>query len=229
MPDLTQDPLAIDNRARVAREDRQQVELLAGQLHFASVHDCAMASQVDANAAGVYLFTVVARSGGSPHDRADAGHELTQTERFDEVVVGTQLETDDAIDLLAPRGDDDDRNRRSRSDLTANLQTVHVGQPQVEENDVRLGRRERFLPCRRTNDGEAFATQPFSERDGNRVVVLDEEYIHVHIVAGRPVDASAISRILCQRERRPLSHVFAHPDAHTAARGLDLDNLGASP
>ena len=56
--------------------------------------------------------------------------------------------------------------------------------------------------------------KPVHERDRNRVVVLDEQYIHVLIVAGAALGASAFSRILCQGlpSRGPI----------VAERGVDL-------
>ena len=127
---------------------------------------------------------VVARRGRAACDRSDARDELAQPERLDEVVVRAELEPDDSVDLFASRRDDDDRDRRARPQLAADLEAVHVGQPEVEQDDVRLVGGERLLPGRRAHDLEAFAPQALRERDRNRVVVLDEQHIHVLIVAG---------------------------------------------
>jgi len=41
---------------------------------------------------------------GPPQDRADAGDNLGGAERLDDVVVGAELEPDDAVGLRAPGG-----------------------------------------------------------------------------------------------------------------------------
>ena len=46
----------------------------------------------------------------SPQDRPDPRHELARAERLDDVVVGAELEADDAVGLLAAGGEHDDRH-----------------------------------------------------------------------------------------------------------------------
>ena len=53
-------------------------------------------------------------------------------------------------------------------------------------------------PVRRADDLEALSAQPLGERLGDRVVVLDQQYPHGHIVAGRAVRCLGVLPILCQ-------------------------------
>ena len=83
----------------------------------------------------------------APHDRADPGDQLAQPERLDDVVVGAELEPDDAVGLLAAGGHDDDRDARALAQLPADVEAVDVRQAQVEQDEVRgRGRRGRLSP-----------------------------------------------------------------------------------
>ena len=53
VPDLPQDALTIDHGSGVSREHRQQVELPAGQLDLVPVDHRPMATEIDADAAGI--------------------------------------------------------------------------------------------------------------------------------------------------------------------------------
>src|SRR6185436_7778622 len=63
----------------------------------------------------------------------------TQAVGFDDVIVRAQLEADDAIDLVALRGDHDDgelAGQRVALEATADLDPGHVGQHQVEQHQI---------------------------------------------------------------------------------------------
>ena len=124
------------------------------------------------------------RPGGRPaRDGADAGDQLAQPERLDDVVVGAELEPDDPVGLLAARGDDDDRHVGALAQLPADVEPVGVREPQVEQDEVRLGRLERRRTGRGALDLEALAAEPLDERLGDCVLVLDDQDAHGDIVA----------------------------------------------
>ena len=76
-------------------------------------------------------------------DGADAGVELAQAEGLGDVVVGAELEADDAVDLLlAVAGDDDDGNVGDRPDLAQEVEAVLAAEAEVEQDDARLGAAE---------------------------------------------------------------------------------------
>ena len=68
----------------------------------------------------VDLRAVAARM-DAPHHRADAGQQLAEAERLDDVVVRAELEPDHPIDLLPLGGDDDDRHVRAGAQPSADL------------------------------------------------------------------------------------------------------------
>ena len=120
------------------------------------------------------------RSGSSdaPRDGTDAGDQLAQPERLDDVVVGAELEADDSIRFLAARGHDDDRHLRPLAQPAADVEAVHVRKAQVEEDDVGLRRRESLGTGRRARHVETLPAEPFGQRKGDRVFVLDNQDLH---------------------------------------------------
>ena len=118
------------------------------------------------------------RAARTPRDGPDPRHELAQAERLDEVVVGSELEADDAVDLLAARRDDDDRHVAARPQLTADGEAVDVRQPEVEQHEVGRLCGEGIRPGRDADDVEPLAPQALGERHGDRIVVLDEQDVH---------------------------------------------------
>src|SRR5262249_14346409 len=71
--------------------------------------------------------------------RTDAGDQLAQLTRLGEVIVGAELEADDAVDGARRRGEHDDRHAR------ALLEGAHDGEPvllrHVEVEDDEVSRR----------------------------------------------------------------------------------------
>lgn len=83
-------------------------------------------------------------------DHAHARGQLARRERLDHVVVGTDLEADDAVDLLVSRSQEDHRHIAECAQRTAGLEAVHVRQAHIEDHQVKR---------RRTQPRKAFATE----------------------------------------------------------------------
>ena len=75
---------------------------------------------------------------GPPQDRSDAGDELVGREGLDDVVVGADLEPDDAIDLVVAGGQEQHGDVRALPEPTADLEAVEVGQADVEHGEHRV-------------------------------------------------------------------------------------------
>jgi len=72
---------------------------------------------------------------GSAEDGFDAGGEFTGAERFDEVVVTTDFEADDAVDLGGTGGEKDDGHVGARADGFAEFEAGTVGQADIEHDE----------------------------------------------------------------------------------------------
>ena len=75
---------------------------------------------------------VLVRPAGSSQDGLDAGHQLPRAVRFTDIVVGTQLEPQQAIDLLDPCRGHDDGHLGAAAHLATDAQPVLTRQHEVE-------------------------------------------------------------------------------------------------
>jgi len=74
-------------------------------------------------------------------DIPEAGHEDPRAERLGHVVVCAEFDAGDDIGLLALRGDHHDRDGAgvlALLELAADLESIEVGQHQIEDDQVRL-------------------------------------------------------------------------------------------
>jgi hypothetical protein len=82
------------------------------------------------------------RAGGlgrraAPQHRVDPREQLARVERLGQIVVGADLEADDAVDILDLRSQHDDRRRIvGGAQAPADRQPVLAGQHQVEHDEV---------------------------------------------------------------------------------------------
>jgi hypothetical protein len=114
IPDLVDEPLPRHDAARLAQEQLEELELLAGQIQILPIHARCATRRVQRNCPDLQR----ARSldlchrplADPPQDSADARGDLTGAERLHDVVVGAELEADDAIGLLTAGGEHDDRD-----------------------------------------------------------------------------------------------------------------------
>jgi hypothetical protein len=70
----------------------------------------------------------------SPQHDPDARHQLARGKRLGDVVIGADFQADDAVDLVAARGQENHRHVRELAQLAAYFEAVHVGQADVEHN-----------------------------------------------------------------------------------------------
>ena len=172
----------VSDGARVACEEREQIELLGCEHQLAAGEVRAPRARVDLEPADLRGRCRLPGARARPaRDGPDAREQLTEAERLDEEVVCPELEPDDAVDLLAASRDDDDRDLGARAQLPADRVAVHVRQAQIEQHDVDLGIAaggQRLSAGRRARDGVALAHEAFGQRLGDRVLVLDNQHAH---------------------------------------------------
>ena len=123
--------------------------------------------------------------------RADARDHLGAAERLDDVVVGAELEPDDAVGLGPARGQHHDRDVAAAAQRAADVAAVAVGQREVEQDDVGLDLVRELERARRGGGHErleALARERLGERAGDARLVLDEQ--HPAASAGRTSQAN---------------------------------------
>src|SRR5919201_5349871 len=127
----------------------------------------------------------------------DARHNFLRGKWLDDVVVRAQLETEDAIHLLIPGREHDDRERAGGlvpTQAATDFQTVYLRQHQIEKHQVR-----RRAPDPTEGVGAAatrrnlvaFALEVIREEITDVRLVLDDEHAACHAASILPVTSGA--------------------------------------
>ena len=133
---------------------------------------------------------------GAAQLRADASEELGETEWLRHVVDRTGVEADDDVDLFLPRGEHQDREGVvGRAHLPADFEAIDVGQPEVEEHEVRVeGKCHRVRARRGPRRDVAVRGERAGEVGRDALVVLDDEDPLSHQRDARPRGGRALLR-----------------------------------
>jgi hypothetical protein len=117
--------------------------------------------------------------------------------RLREVVVGAHFQPDDAIGLLAARGEQDDRHARAGAQVAAQLEAVVPGQHQVEDHQVgprALQRRAQASPVRYGGYPVALLLEIVAQQRADfRIVVNDEDVVGHEASRNRKMAAGSTS------------------------------------
>ena len=154
-PDALEQLVAREHEPAVVEQLPEEVELLRRELDLLVADHHLAAAGVDDEVAVADLVALLAAPVGrrAAEDALHARHELARVERLRQVVVGADLEPDDLVDVLVAGGQHQDRHVGALAHAAADLQPVHVGQVEVEDDQRRrLGRdrvQRRAARCRR--------------------------------------------------------------------------------
>src|SRR5258706_9910879 len=183
---VLRDLLFAHHAAGVAHEHFQHVELDAGQVHVAPapLHPALLGPERD-------LANLDRPAVGAAHrsriraaqDCAQARHQLARRAGLRHIVVGAELEPDDAVDVVAARGEHDYRHAARLADLAQRLDAVDLRHHHVEyDNLVAAGEGEprRGLAVVHRGDAEALALEILREHAGELDVVVGEKNLRAH-------------------------------------------------
>ena len=121
-------------------------------------------------------------------ERAYASDQLHFVDRLGDEIVGAGLEAAHAVGWTVERRDHHDGQMRGRNvalEASADLETIHLGHHDVEQNDVAKGLftdRDRFGAARCRQDVEIFRAEPSFEQLAVGGVVVDDENTRGHRV-----------------------------------------------
>jgi hypothetical protein len=113
--------------------------------------------------------------------RADARHQLAWRERLDHIIIGPDLQPDDAVDLVIARGQKYHRRIGELAQAAAHIKAAYIGQADIEHNQIGCGRIgggeqiERALAQRHMLRREAVSGQRIRQRLRNRGFVFDNQ------------------------------------------------------
>jgi hypothetical protein len=117
-----------------------------------------------------------AEPAGSPEDGADAGEELFERERLDEVVVGAEREAVQALLDGVHCGQEDDREVAARLQASRELEPVDAREHHVADGEIRRGGedRARVDVVGEAGDDDPVAPERALERGPHLLLVLDD-------------------------------------------------------
>ncbi|MNG97376.1 hypothetical protein D3C79_564880 [compost metagenome] len=129
------------------------------------------------------MLNDVHRSPGSAAQQGvQACSQFAQVEGFEQVVVAAGLQAIDAVGDGIAGGEDQHRQRLALlPQALQQLETIFVGQPQVEHHDVERRGLEHGLGRAGTGhpvDGHALGGQAGTDAAGDQVIILAEQYVH---------------------------------------------------
>src|SRR5215471_17697745 len=135
-PYRVEELLATEHYAGPAHQEFQQAELRRRQREELSIEAHLTAGAVELHAAGLQYAD---RRRLIAELQFDARDQLAHEERLDHVIVGAELQTDDAVGFAGAGGQEDHRGLREirvLPDALADVQTVGIGKHDVEQDEV---------------------------------------------------------------------------------------------
>src|ERR1051325_2262108 len=112
--------------------------------------------------------------------RADPGKEDLQAERFRHIIVGSQFQPEDLVDLLPPAGEHEDGNFNSVApELPANIEAVFPGEDDIQDdqrNILAFRHEPALLSVRGAQDFETLTRERIDKATLDGGIVFDHEY-----------------------------------------------------
>src|SRR5215510_6001512 len=140
--------------------------------------------EIDRNRAEAELFGSFAVAVGATQQGFDARHQLHEAERLRHIIVRPDLQPDDLVDLLAARGEHDDRRGgASGSELFADVEPAHLRKHHVQDDQVQVLLRSQAQPggaVTRDLHRIAFVLEAVAQRYGHRLIVFDNQNFSAH-------------------------------------------------
>jgi hypothetical protein len=180
-PHLVQELLAADRRARPPGQYGEDVELLGGQLDLHAADQDPACVEVHRDVTGADRpRRGGALRGGPPGDGFDAGEEFGEAYRLDEIVVGPEPQSPYDRALVAARGEHHHRQIAHHPQCAQHLQTVDVGQAQIEEQQIGTAVVGQHISAVPDPPGDVtVVVQGLHQRRRHPVVVLGQQYLHL--------------------------------------------------
>src|SRR5262245_40652516 len=137
--------LARNQLARRREEDSQQVEFSRGHFDQPAVATDGPGTDFEDDVAdGENIFDNFGARLRSTQDGVDSRQQLSGVEGLGQVVVGADFQTDDAVDIVAARGQHDDGHLRLRSKPSQDFDAVHLRHHHVQNDEGKVAA-ERLL------------------------------------------------------------------------------------
>jgi len=134
------------------------------------------------------MNSTTARHNGAdaPQDGADAGEELTRIERLCHIVVGAELEADNAVGLAVAGGEEDERDGVAAAQFAAQREAIIARHHDVEDDDVEttgLQRLEHLLAVAGLRHPHRMLGQEARQHGADLAIVIDDQDMRLDLFA----------------------------------------------
>jgi hypothetical protein len=130
--------------------------------------------------------------GAPSQNGANSGKEFAWIEWLGQVVVRSNLEAQDSLDVFSTRGQDQDRNGRLRAQLPQNVQTTDAGQHKIEDDKRVFSGEGTLKPTRSVMygfDRKPLGAKALREESAQLDIIIDDENaIHFSAVSHLRLD-----------------------------------------
>jgi hypothetical protein len=150
--------VAVQRFAGVPDQEVEGREFMGGQANGPLVQPGLKAMEVDAQPAEM-APAVRSRVPRAPQHGLDAGHQFPRFERFGQIVVGPQFESHHLVHEVAARRQHDDGHGAALANALAQVEPVHAGKHQVEDNQIRCNGIDLPEPFMGVGGGKYFETE----------------------------------------------------------------------
>ena len=122
----------------------------------------------------------------APQDGLHAGGELAHAERLDEVIIGTELETEKLVDFIIAGCQHDDRDLRDLAQAAAGLHAVETRHHEVKDDDGGMMQSGRFECIDAIGGFVCLPVRLFQEIDEQtaetRIIIDNQSTAHSRII-----------------------------------------------
>ena len=111
-------------------------------MHRRAVNTSAVGARVDLDSSKLPVARIGILRLCTSQDCLDPGKEFSWIEWFWQVIVGTKLEANDSIDIIASSGQHNDRHLAALTNFLEHFKPAHTWQHDVEDQEIEVIRGE---------------------------------------------------------------------------------------
>ena len=126
--------LAREDLSSVAQKSLKQRKFYAGQIQRHVVQRHLPRSRIETEITDHERARCCRAWRSSAQDRAYSGDEFARVEWFWYVIIGSNFQAENPVDILTPRSEDQYRDGRFGTQSTQDIESSHAGQHQIEHN-----------------------------------------------------------------------------------------------
>ena len=167
----------------VLHQHREQIKFGRREIERAHIRAREMLVEVNRQITGGVRLRACRCAFGAAQNRAHARNHFARTERFDDLIVRAEFQTDQPIRFFDARGNHNHRCGGLFANRAANVETVHSRQIEIEQNERGIfvaKHRERVRAIRCGRDHEAGLFQVSFQNADEFFFVFDDQNFFAH-------------------------------------------------